>query len=158
MDCPHGIPSLGTPAKHQQHNHTKVTMPGQDPDIAMRTGTGKVIPGHNHIFTDTAAQVTMIHITAFPGHDIGIIVTIPGVTHNAQVAHIWVIAIDPTATHHIDPNTDHPCTEAHHHTPPETEVTPMHVHPTNPQDEIHIGHTHTPPDHQANHITRRTLG
>ena len=58
--------------------------------------------------------------------------------------------------HHIIPTADHLHTEAHHHTTPETEVTHIHIHPTNPQDGIHIGHTHTPADHEANHITRGT--
>ena len=78
-------------------------MPGQAPDNAMRTETGEVIPCHNHIFTDTAAQVITIHIEAIPGHDKGIIVTTPGVAHNAPVPHTGVIAIDPTITHHIGP-------------------------------------------------------
>ena len=62
-------------------------MPGQAPETAMKAGTEKVIPGHNHIFTDTAAQVVMTHIEAIPGHNIGIIATTPGVTYNAQVLH-----------------------------------------------------------------------
>ena len=52
-------------------------MPGQAPDTAVRTGTGKFITGHNHIFTDTTAQVIMTHIEAAPGHNIGIIATTP---------------------------------------------------------------------------------
>ena len=100
----------------------------------------------------------MIHIEAIPGHNIGMIASTPGVAQYAQVPHTGVIAINPTITHHINPTADHPCTEAHHHTTPETEVTHVHVHPTYPQDEIYIGHTHTPADHVANHITRRTPG
>ena len=73
-----------------------------------------------------------------------------------QVPHTGVIAIDPTLTHQTDPTADHPCTEAHHHTTPETRVPHVHVHPTNPQDKVHIGHTHTPVDCKANRITRRT--
>ena len=156
MDCPHRILPLGTPVKHCHPNHTKATMPDQAPDTAMKTGTGEVIPGHNHSFTDTTAQVAMIHIETIQGHDIGIITTTPGVAHDTQVPHTGVIAIDPTITHHIDPTTDYPCTEAHHHTTPETKVAHIYIHPTNPQDKIHIGHTHTPVDHKANHITRRT--
>ena len=30
-------------------DHTKATTPGQVPDISMKTGTGKVVPGYNHI-------------------------------------------------------------------------------------------------------------
>ena len=78
-------------------------MPGQAPYTAMRTGTGKVILGHNHIFTDTAAQVVMTHIEAILGHDIGIIATTQGVALNAQVPHTGDIAIDCGMTHHIAP-------------------------------------------------------
>ena len=59
-------------------------------------------------------------------------------------------------THHINPTANHPCTGAPHHTTPETEVTHVHAHPTNPQDKIHIGHTRHSVDHEANHITRGT--
>ena len=72
---------------------------------------------------------------AVPGHNIGIITTIPGVAHDAQVPHTRVIAINPTMTHHINQTTDHPCTEAHHHSTQETKVTHFHIHPTNPQEE-----------------------
>ena len=141
---------------HSKAAPTQTTQKPQAPGTTMRTGTGKVIPGYNHIFTDTTDQVIMIHIEAIPGHNIGIIVTTPGVAHNAQVPQTEIIAINPAITHHIDPTTDHLHTEAHHHTTPETKVTHIHVHPTNPQDEIHIANTHTPADHEANHITRRT--
>ena len=130
-------------------------MSGQAPDTTVRTGTDKVIPGHNHISTHTTAQVIMIHIEAIP-NDIGIIATMPKVAHDAQVPHTGGIPIDPYMTHHIDHTTYHLHTEAHHHTAPETTATHIHVHPTNLQDEIHIGHTHTPVDHKANHATRRT--
>ena len=127
---------------------------GPAPDTAMSTGTGKVVPGKNHISADTVVQVITIYIEAIPGHDIGIIATTPEVAHDASVPHTKIIAIDPIVTHYIDPTTDHPSTEAHHHTTPQTEVTHIHVHPTNPQDETHIGHTHTPVDHETHHITR----
>ena len=107
------------------------------------------------LFTDIAAQVIMIKIGAIPGHDILIIATIPGVAHNVQVPHTGVIAINPAMTQHINPTADHPCTEAHPHTTPETKVTHVCVHPTNPQEKIHIGHTWTPVDHEANHITTK---
>ena len=42
-------------------------MPGQAPDTTMQTGTDKVIPGHNQIFTDTTARVIMTHIE-YRGH------------------------------------------------------------------------------------------
>ena len=81
-------------------------MPGQAPNITVKTGRGKDGPSHNHIFTDTAVQVFMIHIEAVPDHNIGIIFTTPGVAHDAQVPHTGVIAITLTMTHHIDPTTD----------------------------------------------------
>ena len=93
----------------------------------------------------------MTHIKAAPGHDAGIITTTPGVAHNAQVPHTGVITIDPTTTHHINSITDQA-----HPTTPEIEVDHIHIHPTNPQDEICIGHTCIPADHEANHITRGT--
>ena len=83
----------------------------------------------------------------------GIISTTQRVAYNVQVPHTEVIAMNPAMTHHIDPTTDHPHIEAHYHTTPETEVAHMQVHPANPQDDIHIGHTHTLVDHKANHIT-----
>ena len=58
-------------------DHTKATTPGQVPDTTMKTGTGEVIAGHSHIFTDIAAQVIMTHIEAAAGHDTGIIATTP---------------------------------------------------------------------------------
>ena len=119
----------------------------------MKTGAGKVIPGHNHIFTDTAAQVVMTHIEATPGHDIWVIATTPGVTHDAPVPCTGVIAIDPATTHHIDPTAGHQHTEVSHHTTPEIEVEYIHIHPTKPQDKICIGQAHIPADHEANNIT-----
>ena len=137
-------------------NCTKVTTPGQAPDTTMKTGTEEVIPHQNHIFPDTTAQVVMTHIEAIQGHNIEIIATTPGVAHDAQVPHTWVIAINPATTHHINPTTDHPCTKVPHHTTPEFKVNHIHIHPTKPQDKICIGHTCTPADHEANHITRET--
>ena len=66
----------------------------------MKTGTGEVVPGHNLIFTNIAAQVIMTHTEATPGHDIGIIAATPGVAHNAHAQHIEITAIDPTMTQH----------------------------------------------------------
>ena len=97
----------------------------------------------------------MIHIEAAPDYNIGIITATTGVAHDVQIPYTVVIAIDPTMTHHIDHTADHPCTEAHH-TTPGTKATCIHIHPTNPQDEIHTGHTHTPADCKVNHTTRRT--
>ena len=58
-------------------------------------------------------------------------------------------------TLHIDHIADHLQTGAHH-TTPEIEACHIHIHPSNPYDKPNIGHTHTPVDHEANHITRRT--
>ena len=135
---------------------TEATLPDQAQDITMKTGTGKVIPGHNIIFTDITAQVIMSHTEVTPGHDIRIISAIPGVAHNAHTPHTEITAIDPTTTHHIDPPTDHPHIEVPQLTTPETIVDHIHVHPTNPQGEICTGHIHIPADHEANHTSRRT--
>ena len=59
-------------------------------------------------------------------------------------------------THHTDLITDHPHIQVLHLATPEIKVDLIHIHPTNPQDEICIGPTHTPADHKANHTTRRT--
>ena len=130
-------------------------MPGKAPDSEKSTGTGEVVPGHSHVSTGTTAQVVMIHIEATLDHDIGIIATTPGVAHDAQIPHTGVTAIDPTMTYNIYPTADHLCTETQH-TTPEIEATHVHIQPTNPLDKIQIGHTHTPVDCKASHITRRT--
>ena len=92
-------------------DHTKATTPGQVPDTTMKTGTGKVIPGHNHIFTDITAQVVLIHIEANPGPNTGIIATTPGAAHNAHIPHTEITAINTAMTHHTDPTADHLHTE-----------------------------------------------
>ena len=137
MDCPHRIHPLGTPTKHHQpklhrshHARSGTRYHHEDRDRRSHSRS------QSH-FTDTAAQVIMIHIETVPGHDIGIIITTPRVAHDAQVPHARVIAINPAATHHIDPTRSHPHREVHHHMTPETEVGHVHIHPTNPQDEIH---------------------
>ena len=130
-------------------------MPDPVPDTAMRTWTGKVIQGLSNKFTDTAGQVIMIPVEAILDNDIGIIATITGVAHDAPIPHTVVIAIDLTVTLHIVHTVDYPCTEAHH-TTPEIETCHVHDHPTNSQDEIHIGHTGTPVDHEVHYITRRS--
>ena len=128
-------------------------MPGQDQDTNMKTGTDKVIPSHNNIFIDIAAQVVMTHIEVTPGHDTGIITTTPEV---ACAPHTEITAIDPTATYHIAPTTDHSHTEVPQPTTPKLEVDSIHILPTNPPGEICIGHIHIPADHEANNTTRRT--
>ena len=130
-------------------------MPGQVPDIAMRTETSKAIQGLSHVFTDTAAPVTRIPTEAIPDHDIGIFAIITGVVHTAQTPHTGVTAIDLAMTLHLDCTTDHPHTEAYHITPG-IEACHVHIHHTKPHDESHISHTHTPVNQEANHITRRT--
>ena len=156
MDCPHRIPPSGPQQSTTNPAHTQAATLGQVPDITVKTRTGKVIPGHNHIFTDIAAQVVMTHIEATPGHNTGIIATTPEVAHNAHIPHTETTAIDPAVTHHTDPTTDHPHTEVPHPTTPEIEVDPPHVHPTNPPGEICTSLIHIPADHAANHTTRRT--
>ena len=96
----------------------------------------------------------MIPIEAILDHDIGIIAIITGVGHDVPIPHTGVIAIDLAMTLHIDHTTDHPHTDAHH-TTLEIETCCINTQPTNPHDEIHIGHTCTPVDHKVNHITRR---
>ena len=61
----------------------------------MKTGTGEVIPGHNLIFTDIAAEVIMTHTEATPGHNIGIIAATPGVAHGAHIPHIEIKSFIP---------------------------------------------------------------
>ena len=108
----------------------------------MKTGTGEAALDLSHISTDIAAQVSITHIEAIPNHDIGIITTITEVAHDTKALHTGVTSINPAVTHHLDHTRDHQHTEAHH-TTQEIKVTCIHVHPTNPQDEIHIGHAHS---------------
>ena len=122
----------------------------------MKTGTCKVIPGHNHIFTDIAAQVIMTHIEATPGHNTGTTATTQEVAPDAHIPHTEITAINPTMTHHINPTADHPHTEVPWPTTPEIKVDPTHVHPTFPLGEIYTGLIHIPADHEAIHTTRRT--
>ena len=70
--------------------------------------------------------------------------------------HTEITVINPTTTHHINHTTDHPHTEVPHHTTPQIEVDPTHIHPTNPPGEVHTGCIHIPADHSATHTTRRT--
>ena len=84
MDCPHRIPPLGTQQNTTNPDLTEAAPPGQVQYTTMKRGTGGAVPGHNHIFTDIAAQVTMTRIGVTPGHDTGIIATIPVVAHNAS--------------------------------------------------------------------------
>ena len=137
-------------------DHTETTLPGQGQDTTIKTGTGKVIPGHNHIFTDITVHIIMIHIEAAPGHNTGIIATNQEVADDAHAPHTEITAIGPAVTHHTNSTTDHPHTEVPQPTTPEIKVDPLHVHPTNPPGEICTGHIHIPADYKANHTTRRT--
>ena len=56
---------------------TAATPLDQVQDTTIKTGTGKVIPDHNLIFTDITVQVIMTHTEATPGHDIGIFAATP---------------------------------------------------------------------------------
>ena len=132
-------------------------MPDQGQGTTMKRGTDEVIPDHNLIFTDIAAQVIMIHTEAAPGHDIGIIAATPGVGHYAHTPHIEITAINPAVTHPIDLIADHPHITVLQLTNPEIIVDHIHVHPTNLQGVICTGHIHIPADHEANHTSRRTL-
>ena len=60
---------------------TDATLIDQVQDTTMKIGTGEIIPGHNHIFTDITAQVIMTHIEATAGHKTGIITTTTEVAH-----------------------------------------------------------------------------
>ena len=64
MDCPHSIPPSGAPAKHHQSKPHRSPPLDQVKDATMKTGTGEVIPGHNLIFNNTAAQGIMTHTEA----------------------------------------------------------------------------------------------
>ena len=123
----------------------------------MKTGTGKVVPGHNHIFTDIAVQVIMTHTEATPGHDIRIITTTLEVAHDAHTPHTENTEIDPNMTHHTDPTMDHPHIEVPQPTTPEIEVDLSHIHSTNPPGEIHRGQIHIPADYKAKQTLGRTL-
>ena len=87
---------------------TEATIQDQVHDTTMKTQTGEVIPGHNLISTDIAAQVIMTHAEAALGHYIRIIAATPVVAHNAHAPHTEITAINPAMTHHTDPTTDHP--------------------------------------------------
>ena len=131
-------------------------MPDEAQGTTVKTGTGKVIPDHILIFTDITARVVMIHTEAAPGHDIGIITAYPGVAHDAHAPHIDITAINPAMTHHTNLTADHPHIEVFQLTTPEIVVDHIHVHPTNLQCEIHIGHNHISAVQEANHTSRRT--
>ena len=111
---------------------TEAIPPDQVQGTTMKTGTGKVVPGHNLFFTEIAAQVIRTHTEATPGHDIGIITATPGVAHDSHAPYTEITAIDPTATHHTDPTADHPHIEVLKLTTPEIIVDHIHIHPTNP--------------------------
>ena len=112
-------------------NLLEATMPDQVHDTTMKTGTGKVNPDHNLIFTDIAAQVIMIHTETAQGHDIKIITASTGAAHNNHTPYIEVTAINPAMTHHTDHIADHPHIEVSQLTNPEIAVDHTYEHPTN---------------------------
>ena len=131
-------------------------MPDHIQGNTIKTGTGKVDPDNNLIFTDTAAQVIMIHTEATPGHNIGIIIATTGAAHNTHAPPIGVTALDPVTKHHVDHITDHPHIEVLWLTTPEVTVDHAHDQPTNLQVETCTDQIHIPADHEANHTSRRT--
>ena len=135
---------------------TEATLLDQVQDTTVKTGIGEVIPSHNLIFTDIAAQVGMTHTEAAPGHDIGIIAAIPAVTHDAHAPHTEITDIDPTATHHTDLTADHPHIEVPQLTTPEIGVDSC-SHPSYKSSwrDLHRSHSHSSRS-WGNHTLRRT--
>ena len=73
-----------------------------------------------------------------------------------MLPHTEITVINPAMIHHTDLIADQPHIEVPQLITPEIIVDHIHIHPTNPQGGIHIGHTHIPADHEANHTPRRT--
>ena len=155
MDCSHKIPPLQTPAKHHQSklhkgHHARSSSRHFYEDRDRKSHSRSQPCFHRHCSSS--------HQDSYGGHprsqhrDIAIIT---GVAHTPQIPHTGDIAINLTATLHIDHTSDHLHTEAHH-TTPEIEACHVHIHHINPHDETHIGHTCSPVDHKANHMIRRT--
>ena len=76
MDCPQRIPPLRTPAKHHQPKPHKSHHARSSSRHCHEDRDRRHSRSQSH-FTDTAAQVIMIHKEAIPGHNIGIIATTP---------------------------------------------------------------------------------
>ena len=139
-------------------NITEATMPDQVQGTTVKTGTGKVDPDHNLIFTDITAWVIMIHTEVTQGHNIGIITTTTGAYHDAHTLPIEATAIGPSTTHHTDHIANHPGVEVLQLTTPEIVVDHAHDHPSNLQGKTCTDQIHIPADHEANCIPRRTQG
>ena len=122
----------------------------------MKTGTVKIIPDHNLIFTDITAQVIMTHTEATPGHNIGIIAATTRVAHDTHIPHIEITVTNPAVLHQTYLFSGHPHIEVPQFTTPEIIADHIHAHSTNLQGEICTGHIHIPADHKANHTSRRT--
>ena len=132
MDCPHRIPPLGTPAKTTNPDCTEATVPGQVQDTTVKTGTGKVIPGHNHIYRHGISS----HHHSYRGHSSS--------WHGNNCNHPRRSSKCSCSTYrdyshqschntpHQPPPTDHSHTEVPQPTTPEIEVDPFQIHPTNP--------------------------
>ena len=155
MDCPYKISPVGTPAKHHQSKLHKSHHATSSSRHCFEDRDRQSHSRSQPHFTDTTAQVVRIPIEAILDHNIGIIAIITEVAHTTQILHTELIAIDLIMTLQMGHTPDHLHTEAHHSTP-EIEACHVHIHPTNPHDKTHIGHTHTPVDHKANHITKGT--
>ena len=156
MDCPHGIPPLGTPAKHHKPRpHRSCPARSSSRHHCEDRDRQSHSRSQSH-FTDIAAQVIITHTEAAPGHNTGIITTTQELVHNAHTPHTEITVINATATHHTTPTASHPHTEVSQPTTSEIEVDPIHIHPSNPPGEICTGQIHIPADHEANHTTRRT--
>ena len=155
MDCPHMIPPLGTPAKHHKSkphksHHTRSSSRHHYEDRDKQ----RHLRSQPHFHRDCSSS----HQDPHRGHCRS--------WHRDTCHHHRSSSQCLNSTYrsysyqpcHDTPHrhtADHPHTEAHH-TTSEIEACCIHVHPTNPHNEPHIGHTCTPVDHEVNHTTGRT--
>ena len=137
-------------------NLTEATMPDQVQGTTVKTGTGKIDPDHNLIFTDITAQVVTIHTEATHSHNIWIITATTGAAHDAHAPPIEITAIIPATTYHTDHTAGHPCIEVPQLMTQEIIVGHAHDHPTNLPGKTHTDQIHIPADHEGNHTSRRT--
>ena len=109
MDCPHKIPPLGIPAKHHQprphRSHHARSGPRHCFGDRDRWSCSSSQPCYHRHHSSSC------HVPYRGHHDIGMIVIITGVAHNAPIPHTGVIAINPIMTLHIDHTADHPHTD-----------------------------------------------
>ena len=122
----------------------------------MKRDTGKTNPDHSHTFADITAQVIMINTETTLDHNTRIDAATTGAAHDDHTSPIEVVAIDLTATHHINHITDHPHIEALQVINPEIAVGYIHNNPIIPQGRTHVGQVHTLADHEEIHTQRRT--